>query len=217
MDPARADALLARLSEARVLWLLHVNADADCVGSAVALVEAFGGDVGAPDGVARPARGVAEEAGLVVDPWPHPENYDVVVAVDTSSRSQLGRMGARVPAPCLVDHHRYGDLLETAPAAAWDPARASCAEVALALVERAGRAPSPRAAKALLAGLVADSARFRFADAPALETAARLVRLSGASVEEVVARMEREEPEDGGEGDDVERRHASLVAATRAK
>lgn len=215
MDARAADALVERLRAARPLFLLHVNADPDCVGSAVALHEAFGGVVGAPDGLSRAGERVARDAGLEIDTWPHPEQFETVVAVDTSSRSQLGRMGPRVPAPCLVDHHRYGDLLDTAPAHAWDPARASCCEVALALLDRAGVQVSPRAARALLVGLVADTARFRYADPHALEAAARLVRASGLTLEQAYALLEGDE--ESHEADDRARRQATLLAATRAQ
>src|SRR5439155_21918987 len=86
----------------------------------------------------------------------------------------------------LVDHHAYGDLLERAPAVAHDATRASCCEVALALLDRAERAPSRDAAFALLCGLVADTARFKWADARALRDAARLLDASGATMEDAL-------------------------------
>lgn len=213
VDARAADLLLERVRAGGVLWLVHVNADPDSVGSAAALAEAFGGEVGAPEGVSRAGRALAQDLGLAVDPWPHPENFRTVVAVDTSSRSQLGRLGPRVAHPCLVDHHAYGDLQEGAPAKAWDPTRASCAEVALALLDLAGVEPSRRAALALLAGLVADTARFRHADPRALRDAARLSEVSGAKLEDVYSLLDADEEEQ--EGDEASRRKATLVAAQR--
>jgi bifunctional oligoribonuclease and PAP phosphatase NrnA len=213
VDGASADELLARVRAGRTLWLLHVNADPDCVASACALARAFGGEVGAPEGLSREGRALAERLGLAVDPWPRPEPFDAVVAVDTSSRAQLGRLGPLVAAPLLVDHHAYGDLQAGAPAKAWDPARASCAEVALALLDRAGVAPTPEVAWALLVGLVTDTARFRHADPAALETAARLARASGATVESAYGFLERVEEE----AEDASGRKAVLVAAQRAQ
>jgi nanoRNase/pAp phosphatase (c-di-AMP/oligoRNAs hydrolase) len=214
VDAASAGNLLARVRGRRVLWLLHVNADPDCVGSAFALREAFGGVVGAPEGVSRDGRALAERLGLAIDPWPHPEQFEAVVAVDTSSRSQLGRLGAQVASPLLVDHHRYGDLQEGAPALAWDPTRTSCCEVVLDLLDLAGVAPSKDAAFALLVGLAADSARFRHATPLTLRTAARLVEASGATVESAYALLDRDAEE---EADDLSARKATLVAASRAQ
>lgn len=212
-----AGPLLHRLAGGDVLWVLHVNADPDCVGSAFALREAFGGSVGAPGGVSKAGQRLARHLGLAVDEWPHPDHFATVVAVDTSSRSQLGRLGPLVGAPCLVDHHRYGDLVEGAPAHAWDPARASCCEVVLALLDRAGRTPSPAAAFGLLVGLVADTARFRHADAAALDAARRLIPLSGASLERAYAFLEGEPDDESLPADDLDMRRAVMTALTRAQ
>lgn len=208
------DALLSRLREsgARILWLLHVNADPDCVGSAFALREAFGGTVAQTQGMNRAGERLAKQLSFSPEPIAHPQNFSLHVAVDAGSRSSLGPL-ADLPV-CLVDHHRYGDLHDAAPVAAWDPARASCAEVALALLDRAGVAPSPLAARALLTGLVTDTARFRHADAEALRAAARLVELSGMRIEDVYASLSDEEEEDA---DTRDARLATLRAAQRAE
>ena len=192
---------------------MHVGADPDCLGSAVALQEAFGGTIGAPDGLNKVAERLRSHLEVDVDVWPHPKNHDVVVAVDTGSRSGLGRMGARAGDCCVVDHHAYGDLHARAPALAWDPARASCAEVVLALLDHAKRAPSPRAARALLAGIVTDTARFRFADAHALAAAARLLPIAGLSMEAAYAMLEDETEEEAT----LDLRRACLLAAGRAE
>lgn len=212
MDDPRAR-LLSRLAARDALFLLHVNADPDCVGSAFALHEAFGGTIGASQGVGKSARRLADRLGIVIDEWPHPEQFGTVVAVDTSSRSQLGRLGERAKNPALVDHHKYGDLREVADAYAWDPTRPSCAEVVLDLLDHADKTPTPRAALGLLAGIVADTQRFRHADARTLRDAARLLDLASARLEDVEALVA---PDDDEEDDTVSRRIATLTAAQRA-
>lgn len=216
VDEAGARKLLEHVQAHPPLFLLHVNADPDCVASAFALQEAFGGAVGVPEGVSKAGGRLARHLGLAVDAWPHPENHPLVVAVDTSSRSQLGRLGPRVPAPLLVDHHRYGDLQATAPALAWDPDRASCAEVVLSLLDLAGRTPSPAAAFGLLCGVVTDTARFRHADPAALQAAARLVHLSGASIERVYAFLDADDDAEEMDPSNLDQRRAVLTALTRA-
>jgi len=135
------------------------------------------------------------------------------VAVDTGSASGLGRLAPRLPHPLLVDHHRYGDLHDISPAMAWQPERASCAEVVLALLDHARIEPSPAAARALLAGLVSDTARFRHADAHSLRAAARLAERSGARIDDVYAMLEADDDE---EPDTLDLRRATLKAAGRA-
>lgn len=214
MDAACADELLRRVRAGRTLWVLHNNADPDCVGAANALVKAFGGVACAPEGLSREGRALAERLGLALDPWTHPEQFDAVVAVDTSSRAQMGRLGPLIPAPLLVDHHRYGDLQASAPAMAWDPTRASCCEVVLALLDRAGAIPTKETMFGLLAGIVTDTARFRYGDARALRDAARLVEASGWTAESVIELLEHAQEESG---DEISQRKAVLLAASRAQ
>lgn len=208
------DALIARLrASPRILWLMHAGADPDCVGSTFALREAFGGTAGAPEGMNQPGERLARELGLPVERIVHPRHHDCVVAVDTGSRAALGAGATEATEILLVDHHRYGDLHAAAPAAAWDPVRASCAEVVLALLARARTEPSARAAHGLLVGLVTDTARFRHADPAALRTAAELAERANVRLEDVYAWLE-EEDEDAG---NVDLRTATLKAAQRAE
>ncbi|HET6405315.1 MAG TPA: DHH family phosphoesterase [Candidatus Thermoplasmatota archaeon] len=207
------DALLARLADARgsVLWLMHVNADPDCVGSTFALREAFGGVAAAPGGMNRPGERLARLLAFEPERIAHPRNHALAVAVDTGSRSGLGAVGRELGDVALVDHHAYGDLHDT-EAKAWDPERASCAEVVLALLDRAQKPVAPAMARALLAGVVTDTARFRYADAHALRAAARLQELAGVRLEEVYDALRDAEEDD----DDAEARAAALKAAQRA-
>ena len=192
---------------------MHVNADPDCVGSAFALREAFGGTVAASDGLNRPGERLAKLLAFDHERIAHPENFDLIVAVDTGSRSGLGPLGARVGDPLVVDHHAYGDLHARAPAKAWDAERASCAEVVLSLLDAAGKKPSPAAARALLAGLITDTARFRYADAHALRAAARLQEIGGLRMEEMYDGLREADDED----DEIDARVAALKAAQRAQ
>lgn len=208
------DALLGQLRQGqRILWLMHVNADPDCVGSTFALREAFGGTAAAPEGMNRPGERLARLLDFAPERIAHPQNFDALVAVDTGSRSGLGALGATIGDPLVIDHHAYGDLHERAPAKAWDPARASCAEVVLALLDHARIAPSPASARALLAGIVTDTARFRYADPHALRAAARLQETASVRFEEVYDALRDGEDEE----DDVEARAAALKAAQRAE
>ena len=109
-DDASVAELLRRIATGRVLWRLHVNAVPDCVGSANALAEAFGGTVAESDNVSKDGRALAERLGLAIDPWPHPEQFATVIAVVTSTRSQLRLMGVFVQASRLVDLHHYCPL-----------------------------------------------------------------------------------------------------------
>jgi len=220
VDEAALGRLLAALTAtppARILWVMHNQADPDSLGAAHALAQAFGGDVAAPDGLQPVARRLAAHLGREVDEWAHPNHYDLHVAVDTSSRAQLGRLAADIPAPMLVDHHRYGDLQEHMAGGALDPARASCAEVALAVIAKVGKRPDALAAFGLLCGLISDTARFRFADAHALDTARQLVAAADSSLEMCYRFLDGDEADRDDPGADVDRRLACLRAAQRVE
>lgn len=192
------------------LVLVHVNADPDAVGSAFALARAWGGRVAAPGGVSASGRRLAEAVGCAFVEAP-PESAALRVLVDASSASQFRPWEARLAPYALVDHHAPGDLAEGAVAAIVRP-RTSCAEVAFALLEESGAPPDPTAAFALLAALVADTGRFRFADRATLEAAVRLMDLSGRSLDDVADVLGQDEEEDTVSG-----RMAALKSAQRCE
>ena len=183
------------------------------MGSAVALQRAFGGELAAPAGVSAAGRRLLLKLDAALIAFPDPARFGRVVVVDTSTRVQLGALGERLKDFIVVDHHAYGDLAGDAALLVHAP-RASCAEVVLALLEKTGRPIDATSAYGLLAGLVADTARFRFGDAASLAAAARLAALHGLSVPAVLETLDADEEDEDPR--DVPRRHAKLVAAQRA-
>ncbi len=96
----------------RILYLCHRNADPDAIGSAFALQQAFGGDLGAVQDLSRTGQTLAEAIGAEIRIDPRVEDYDLVVIVDTSVRRQLGDI--RLARYALVDHHLDDGLLKEA-------------------------------------------------------------------------------------------------------
>lgn len=193
MDPRLGPELRAPGSK---LVLMHKNADPDAIGSAAALSRAFGGDVGAVESVSLVGRRVAGILGLSILIDPDPQRYDRVFIVDTSSPTQLGPLAPLLRGPVLIDHHEYFE---------WPGARivhvekdcTSCCEVVHRVLGRLGVVPDATAATGLLLGLVADSARFRYATPATLRAAAELVELSGRGIESVLEALEPDEPRGG--------------------
>lgn len=208
-----ADALIEELSRGDSLFLVHQSADPDAIGSAFALARAFGGRIGESAGLAASARRLAERVGADIDPMPHFHKYARVVLVDTSSLTGLGPYASKMrPEDALmIDHHAYGDLAARARVAWVDGSRASCAEVVLGVLDRAGRPPDADAAFALAVGIVADSARFRHGGLDPVRAFLRLAEPHGFSVADCFAVLDDEEP-----GDDLPRRVANVRAASRA-
>ncbi len=214
-EAARA---LACAGDANV-FLLHANADPDCVGAAVALARTFGGILHAPAGVAASGRRLERHVSAgILDGAPASLEGLHPVVVDTGTSVQLGDAWPMLTAApgipfAVVDHHAPGDIVAAATNVALDPARSSACEVALAVIEADGRTPDTTAAFALLAGVVADTAHFRFANAATFRDAARLMPLAGVqSIEDVTPILE---DEDADGSDERSRRIAQLKAARR--
>jgi len=193
------------------LYLVHVNADADCIGAAHALAATFGGTVGAPGGVSAEGRRLAARLGLQVDEAPDPAASRQAVVLDCSTRIQLGPLAGRVPAPVLLDHHAYGDAWEEARVVVRDASRSSTCEVVLAVLREAGFTPSPEVAFGLAVGIVSDTGSFRYANPATFRDLGYLQEVGGFRMEDVFDLLAS--PEDRNE---FARRKAQLVAAQRA-
>ncbi len=214
--PSKGDLELCHksLSGTPALALLHSNADLDCVGSAIALKEAYPGmTLSAPLGVSGAGNRLVAGLGLeaISESLPdEPGEWELIVVVDTSNPSQVS-----LPEPAgrilVIDHHQ--------PLSGWpegtllinDPERTSCAEVVLDLLDYAGIEPTPVGCLGLLAGIVADTAHFRHARPGTLLTFARLLQIHDQSVRQVFELL-RSDPHQ-----ELSRRVAQLKGAQRLR
>jgi nanoRNase/pAp phosphatase (c-di-AMP/oligoRNAs hydrolase) len=191
----------------KVLYLCHRNADPDAVGSAFALQEAFGGDIGAVEGVSKTAASLIStmEADVKIDP--PLEGYDLVVVVDTAVGLQIGDISLGDYA--VVDHHRDGDLIDAALFSVQREAD-STAEIVWKILTGWGSLPSRTAALGLVVGIITDTGRFKHAHASSFRTVAEILEetdLEYAEALEVLSRVPTE----------ISRRIAALRAASRAE
>lgn len=191
----------------RVLYLCHRNADPDAVGSAFALREAFGGDIGAVEGVSRTAASLLSAMGADIEIDPSPQRYDLVVVVDTAVGQQIGGFNLRDYA--VVDHHRDRDLIESALFYIQRPAD-STAEIVWEILKRSGILPARNAALGLVVGIITDTGRFKHSGTSSFRTVAEILErtnLEYAEALEVLSRVPTERS----------RRIAALRAASRAE
>jgi len=190
----------------RVLYLCHRNADPDAIGSSFALSRAFGGDIGAVDDLSRTGVSLAEIIGARVLINPLVEDYDLVVVVDTSVRMQLGD---RLPAAyALVDHHQDEGLLERALFFIQKPAK-STAEIVWTILKENDKRADRKTALGLLAGMIADTGRFKRATPGVFLAAAELLDAGGFAYEEALEALSVPA--------DLSQRIAVLKAASRAQ
>jgi len=192
-----------------VLVLMHAQSDPDALASAHLLLKAFGeGDIGTFSEMGHNAKRIAEELDIPVIIGPRPDDYKVIAAVDAVSPEMLSP-DVEITPDLVVDHHL--------PHGSWDGAlsfveedRPSCVEIVIDLLDGLGIALDRRDALIALTGMIADTARFRFANARTLMTAARLLE-EGVDMSEVLAVVESEHYFD------VSRRIAHLKALQRVE
>lgn len=203
------------LKDHRALILLHSNADLDCVGSALALEEAYPRSIlAAPKGVSGAGKRLVE--GLDHEPLAEElppdgdEPWELVVVVDSGNPSQV-ILPDRVQRILVIDHHQ--------PLSGWpdgtrqlcDPDSSSCAELIFKLLEEAGLSPGLAGCQALMVGIVADTAHFRHADAETFLTFARLLQLHDLPTRQVLELMKPDQHRE------LSRRVAQLKGAQRLR
>lgn len=192
------EVLEALRSTRRPIVFGHVAPDADCLGSAMALVCALrerGIDAvfGIPEG-AGPKK-LRFMFDLVPD-CPRtsvlPEDCDMLIAVDTASEKRVNfdpRPSVSAgPQSLNIDHHITNTDFATVN---WvDPHASSTSELIARLLDTLGTSPTPSVASLLFAGIHGDTAGFSLpaTTADALETAAALIR-RGADVSLIGERL----------------------------
>ena len=164
-----------------VLYLCHRNADPDAIGCSFALSRAFGGEIGAVDDLSRTGASLAETIGARILINPPMDDYDLVVVVDTSVKTQLGN---RLPSNyALVDHHLDEGLLDGALFYIQKPTK-STAEIVWTILKENGKKVDERVALGLMAGMIADTGRFKRATPGTFQAAAELLDAGGFAYEE---------------------------------
>jgi nanoRNase/pAp phosphatase (c-di-AMP/oligoRNAs hydrolase) len=164
---------------------LHGNADPDALGSAYAIYRSFPEvTVVAVGGIDRVAKVMAMKLGLQVEGQVNLDDFDYLVAVDSSSMDQIGIdvAGRDIVA---IDHH--------SPSGDWDrglccidEARRSCAEIVFDLLRLSGASIDRNIGLALAVGMLTDSGHFRFANAAMMRSFAELMEISGIEMDEVM-------------------------------
>ena len=200
------DIVVERIRGARrVLAVSHENPDADTLGATlgvVSLVERFGGtaDLVCTDPVPPLYAFLDGIERFRTDPDPTAD-YDLLVLSDCATAERVGAVGerhrelfARLPR-VVIDHHASNDATGEAD---WiEPAAAATCEMVALLAVCLGvpLASDPALAKALMAGIVMDTATFAHPNATprTLAVSAALVE-AGAPLSDISRRLYRSKP-----------------------
>jgi len=163
--------------------LSHVRPDGDALGSTLALalsLKELGKEVRAwnEEGMLGKYNFLAQ-AELLTQPPSAPEDFDVVVALDTAVQNRLGTTTAAVRHAKLwinIDHHpsnpRYGDLVYI------DPTAPATGQILFELLTNQKFPITPEIAENLYAAISTDTGSFQYPNTTArtFEIAAELVR-----------------------------------------
>jgi len=187
------DNILDLLGEKKSIALLHHNADPDAVGSAAALKLVIPElDIGCPVSVSNAGKRVAKALGIEILLDPDLGQYEQFVVLDTSTPVQLGDLLEGVKDPIVIDHHTSSGLWK-ASVEIIDPTSSSCAEIIFDIFKRSDVLFTPEIGIALMAGIISDTGRFRFASAKTFAIVSEIMDRTGLSSEEVMVILEDED------------------------
>jgi nanoRNase/pAp phosphatase (c-di-AMP/oligoRNAs hydrolase) len=183
--------IIEELKGGSKLVFIHQNADVDAIGSSIAVSIAF------PDctictyqSVSAQSKIFLEELGfeVLIDPDPEViENFEKYLVLDTSSPSQLGGLVEHIEAPIVIDHHtRTDNWDELSKIYYCDESKKSCAEIIYELLVEAGIELDKTTGFALLAGIITDTGRFKFANNETLSTFSEIMARSGIELDQIL-------------------------------
>ncbi|MDR2720038.1 MAG: DHH family phosphoesterase [Nitrososphaerota archaeon] len=203
-----------------VLLLCHKSADADAVCAAYAfqgLLKRFLPDlvveIGAPQGINKPAKQLLENLSIAVNLKPNIESASVLCLIDMNTVEQLDEVVDYLKASnapvIIIDHHAPN--LDTEQVCSFrlinEQAAATC-EIIYDLYQQAGVQLSLNEAKALFAGIAFDTRHFALGDSDTFRIAGGLVNV-GVDAQEMLTSFSN--PIDNSE------RLAKLKACKRTK
>lgn len=177
-----------------VVSITHHNADLDAVASQIVLKRLFPWiRIAAYKSISQAGRTLLSALGEEMEVDPDLSNASLVIALDSSSPIQVsdGNVSSWKKA-WIIDHHQgnenWGDrdLYQ-------DEDRGACVEIMLQMAVLSGMPLTREIAVAGIAGIVADTGKFRFARPEDLSTVSYLLEGSSVTVEEVLAIIEGEE------------------------
>jgi len=190
-----------------ILYICHRNADPDAIGSAFTLAEAIGGTIGVVDECNRVAVNLIEKLEIPVVLCPDPDDYDMTVVVDTSTRGQLNDL--KLEKFCLLDHHATTALLDDAEFYIHEETT-STVEIIFRILHAAGIPISEKMGFAMITGIITDTGHLKHANSNTFKTLAEIMDVSGVDYFDALELM-------AATPQDVSIRIAMLKAAMRCK
>lgn len=201
----------------KIIILSHQNADLDAICSSIALKDAFSVLnpgvtilIGAAGGISKNSKRVVEKSEVLINPS---LDVELLVIVDSSTLQQISPLDRDIKKAkkiAVIDHHApHKDTKDISDFYIVDESASSTAEMIYELLEDAGIDISDRGYLAILTGILADSARLRFATAKTIKIVSRVLD-SGVNYQKALDLI-------GFPEEDVSQKIACLKATKRMK
>jgi nanoRNase/pAp phosphatase (c-di-AMP/oligoRNAs hydrolase) len=170
-----------------ILILTHHNADIDAVASCIVFYEFLDGkvDIAVPDSISKGAKSLAEGYDFLIEP--PLEKYDLIIILDCPSKEQLNPLDIEnsEAKKILIDHHSPGNLKDIADFSITDPEAGSTSEIIYQIFDQ--EKINEDCAKALVCGIVADTAHLKQADSNHFKYISKLLELSESTYSEILS------------------------------
>ncbi len=181
---AKAVAFLSTL-KGRTLITFQEIADPDAVASAIALsLLVRNCEVRATGQVNSQAKAVLKSLGLAIAPIESLDGYSNVLIADACTLDSFGKwadaIGLFKGKVAFFDHHVHSDRMK-ADFSLELPSISSTSEIALGILDAAGKKADKKTAMFLAAGIASDTAHWKSANDDSFEAMARLLKLAGRS------------------------------------
>lgn len=199
------------MREGGVLVLAHHNADLDAVATAIVLKRTFPWvDIGAFRSISQPGRSLLDAMGMEMAIDPDTSAYSLIIVIDSSSPLQVtDGDSSDWNRFWVIDHHEDHGHWESGLYV--DSASGSCVQIALQVALMTGCPIDREMAVSSMAGIIADTGKFRFARGNDMLTLVAMLESSGIRLEEVLGIIE------GENYFDVSKKIAQLKALRRVK
>ena len=183
-----------KLRDKKKVILVHGNADMDAISSAYVLSKCFPqADICAMNSIDRVCKMVSEKIGFQVIESFDPDDYDLIVTVDSSSPDQVVE-GLILPKEktFVIDHHHRNGKWDGYDSYI-DDTKVACAEIILDLIRENDLQIDRDVGMMLLGGMLTDSGHFQFADTKLLNDFSYVMETTGIHMDEAMA-LTKSEP-----------------------
>ena len=184
------DKIIKEINNSKIIILMHQNADGDAIGSAIALKLAYPKmEIGVFSGVSKIAKKILNELECEIIEKPKLDEYEKIIALDTSSPSQLETDVSSMNY-IVIDHHTKSDFWDEPTYYYCDESKSSCAEIIYDILKLSDKEITSRIGLALVCGILTDTSHFRYSNPKTFSTVSKILKESKINIQDVLKIIE---------------------------